>query len=120
DERLLVETYREPEPHLVWIVEHADVVAPGPEPALEPEPVEREGAGVSHAQLSPSSDHAFVDVGDELGRNDELPPQLAGERHAQRERLRPPEVDLPRRQERERLVRQVLIGELTHHLATLR
>ena len=47
----------------------------------------------------------------------QLPAELARVRDPERPRLRPPDLDLARREERERLVREVLVGEAREQLA---
>ena len=53
---------------------------------------------------------------DELRRHRQLPAQLSGERDAERPRRRPAHLDLACRQERERLVREVFVGEARQQL----
>ncbi len=116
----LVRPHREPEPDRVGIVEGADVVTPRAEPALQAQPLERERSCEPHP-VRRSRRHDLVEhVGGELRRHEQLPPELTGERDAQSERLRPPKLDLARREERERRVGEILIGERAQHRAALR
>ena len=106
-----------PEPRCERVVDRADVVAPRTEPALDARRVERERPRVPQPQRGARLDDVLVQVGHELGRHAQLPAELAGERHAEGPRASPRDVDLLRREERPRVVREVLVGEPGEQLA---
>ena len=86
-------------------------MAPGAEPALQPERVERERSRMTEPQVPAGRDQPVVEVGGELGRHVQLPAELPRVRDPERPRLRPAGLDPLRREERERLVREVFVGD---------
>ena len=75
----LAARHREPEAGRERVVEWAHVVAPRAEATLEPGGLEGERAGVADPEIGPRANDLLVEVGDELGRDQQLPAELAGE-----------------------------------------
>ena len=90
---------------------------PRPEPAFQPEPIEREPAGMAKPEFLAGLDHPVVQILDELRRHVQLPPELPGVGDAEGPRLRPSGLDPSRRQEREGVFGQIGIGQALQQLA---
>ena len=91
---------REPEASRERIVERPDVVAPRPEPALQPRRLEGERSRLAQPEVGAGGQDVLMEVGHEFGRHGQLPAELPGERDAERPRTRPRNVDLAGPQER--------------------
>ena len=115
-DEVLGQPNREAQPHLVRIVEGSHVMPPRPEPAFQPEPIERESAGMTEVEIFAGLHDPVVQIRDELGRHVQLPAELARVGHAERPRLRPAGLDPAGRQERERVVGQIGVGQALQQL----
>ena len=116
-DEVLGQPNREAQPHLVRIVEGSHVMPPRTEPPFQPQSVEREPAGMAKTEVLAGLHDSLVQIPRELRRHVQLPPELAGVGDAEGPRLRPPGLDPARRQERERIVGQIGIGQALQQLA---
>ena len=73
--------------------------------------------GLAQAEVGAGGHDVVVDIGRELGGDEQLPAELAGERDAERPGVRPGDLDAPRAQEWPRLARYVLVGQPREQLA---